>query len=78
MIAGKCSLFFGIEDSAEAPTNFKDPAGNLRFRAGFGPEAGPNQAQHIRHGTHKPAHNDSERFWADLGMFRRRSDLFKL
>ncbi len=42
------------------PTTFKDPAGNLRFRTGFGPKAGPNQTQHIQHGTHKPAHNDSE------------------
>ena len=55
----------------------KDPAGNLRFRTGFGPKAGPNHAQNIRHGTHKPAHNDSERFWADSGVFRRRSETSK-
>ncbi len=30
--------------------------------------------QHIWHGTHKPAHSDSERFWADFGVFRRRSE----
>ncbi len=54
------------------------PAGNLRFRTGFGPKAGPNQDQNIRHGTHKPAHNDSERFWANLGVFRRRSETCKL
>ncbi len=44
-----------------------DPAGNLRFRIGFGSKAGPNQAQNIRHGTHKPAHDDSERFWPNFG-----------
>ncbi len=32
----------------------------------------------IRRGTHKPAHNDSERFWADLGVFQRRSATSKL
>ena len=42
------------------------------------PEAGPNQAQNIRHGTHKPAHDDSERFWPDFGAFRRRSEPFNL
>ncbi len=30
--------------------------------SGFGPKAGSNQTQNIRHGTHRPAHNDSERF----------------
>ncbi len=34
---------------------FKDLAGNLRLRNGFGPKVWPNQAQHIRRGTHKPA-----------------------
>ncbi len=58
-----------------APNTLKDPAGNLRFRTGIGPKAGPNQVQH---GPHKPAHNDSERFWADFGVFRRRSETFKL
>ena len=43
--------------------NFKIPAGNLRFRIGFGPKAAPNQAQNTRYGTHRPAHKDSERFW---------------
>ncbi len=40
----------GHHDSAEqrAPQTFKDPAGNLRFRAGFGSKAGPNEAQTIR------------------------------
>ena len=65
--------------SAErAPTTFKDPAGNLRFRAGIVPKAKPNQAQNTRHGAHRPAHNDSERFWPDFGVFRRRSETFKL
>ncbi len=39
-----------------------------------GPKAGPKQAQNIRHGTHKPAHNDSEPFWSHVGVFRRRSE----
>ncbi len=60
-----------------APTTFKHPAGNLRYRAGFGPKAGPKQAPQIRHGTHKPPHNDSERFWADFGEFRRGSETLK-
>ncbi len=37
----------------------EDPAGNLQFRTGFGPKSGPNKALNIRHGTHKPTHNDS-------------------
>ncbi len=37
---------------------------------------GPKLGQNIRHGTHKPAHNDSERLWAEFGVFRRRSDIF--
>ncbi len=44
----------------------KDPAGNLRFRAGSEPERRQNQAKHVRHGTQKPAHNESERFWTDF------------
>ncbi len=28
--------------------------------------------------THKPAHNDSERFWPDFGMVRRRPEIFTL
>ena len=59
-----------------APTTFKDPSGNLRFRPKFEPKAEPNQAQKIRHGTHKPAHNDSDRFWADFCLFRRRPQNF--
>jgi hypothetical protein len=62
----------------KAPETFKDPAWNLRFRTGFGPKARPNQNSNIRHGTHKPAHNESERFWANFGVFRRRSETFKL
>ncbi len=58
-----------------APKTLKDPAGNLRFRAGSGPKPRPNQAQNILHGTQKPAHNDSERFWANFGLFRRRSKI---
>ncbi len=72
---------YGCRDSSaerQGPTTFKDPAGNLRFRTGFGPKSGPNQAPNIRHGTHKPAHNDSERFWSDSGVFRRRSETFKI
>ncbi len=68
-------------DSAElkrAPKTCKDPAGNLRFQRGFGPKAGPNQAQNIRHGTHRPAHNNSERFWPHFGVFRQRSRIFYL
>ncbi len=60
------------------PTTFKEPARNLRVRAGFVPKADPNQTQNIRHGTHKPAHNDSERFWAGFGVFRRRSETSQL
>ncbi len=56
----------------------QNPIGNLRFQTGLGPKAGPNQAQDTRHGARKPAHNDSERCWADLGVFRRRSETFKL
>ncbi len=41
------------------PNSAKDPAGNIRFRAGFGPKTKPNQAQNSRHGAHGPAHNDS-------------------
>ncbi len=52
--------------------------GNLRSRTEFGPKAGPNQTQNIRHGTRKPAHHDSERFWADFAVFRRRSETFEL
>jgi hypothetical protein len=48
------------------------------FRAGFGPKAGSTQAQTMRHSTHKPAHIDSERFWADVSVLRRRSEIFKL
>ncbi len=33
------------------PENFKDSAGNLQLRTGFGPEAGTNQSQNIRHTT---------------------------
>ena len=32
---------------------FEDPAGNLRFSAGFGPKVGPKQAQNIRHGANR-------------------------
>ncbi len=48
-------------DSAELkwdPKTCKDPAGKLRFRAGLGPKAVPNQAPNIWRGTHEPAHND--------------------
>ncbi len=66
--------------SEKGPEHFKDPAGNLRLRIGFGAKAEPSQAQKIRHGTHIPAHNDSKRFWVDFGLFRRRrrSTTFKL
>ena len=36
-----------------APIMFEDPAGNLRFSAGFGPKVGPKQAQNIRHGANR-------------------------
>ncbi len=41
-------------------------------------KAGPNRAQSIRHSTstHKPAHNDSDRFWSKFGVLRRRSETF--
>ncbi len=55
----------GGRETAElkgARKTLTDPAGNLRFRIEFGPKPGPNQAQNIQHATHKPAHNDSERF----------------
>ncbi len=61
-----------------APNTFETPAGNPRYRMGFGPKAGPNHSQNIRNGTHKAAHTDSEIFWADFGVFRRRSETFKL
>ncbi len=61
-----------------APQIFKDPAGNLRFRAGIGLKARPNLAQNVWNGARKPAPNDSERFCADFGVFRRRSETFKL
>ncbi len=64
---------------SKGPDKFvTDPAGNLRFRTGFGPKAGPNPAQNIWHGARKPEHSDSERLWADFGVFRRRSETFKL
>ncbi len=79
---GRSPLEYDFIISAElkrAPNTFKDPAMNLRFRTGFGPKAGPNEAQTVRHGTHKPAHNVSERFWPDVGVFRRRrSETFEL
>ncbi len=62
----------------EGSRELKDPAGHSRFRAGFGSKAVANQAQKIRHGTYNPAHNDSESFWADFGVFRRRIETFKL
>ena len=54
---------------------FKDPAGYLRYRTRCGPQTGPKQAKNIRHDTHKPAHNDSERFWTGFGVFQRRSEI---
>ncbi len=39
---------------------------------------GPNPAQNMGHGTHKPAQTDSDRCWADLGLFLRRSETFEL
>ncbi len=62
-----CAPLFHSTCSAELEglRKLKGPAGELRFRAGFWPQAGPNQAQTIRHGAHRPAHNDSERFWPD-------------
>ncbi len=52
-----------LSDDLKVPrTIFKDPAGNIKYRAGFGHEAVPNQAQHIRHGTtnrHTTILNDS-------------------
>ncbi len=75
------SVLRRAQDSAEmkGPGNiFEDPAGSLRFRTGFGPNTVPSQAQNIRQGTHKPAHNDSERFWAEFCVFRRRSETFEL
>ncbi len=69
----------GVSAELQWPRTFvKDPAGNIRFRTGFCTKARPNQAQTIRHGTHKPAHIDSERLWADFGVFRRRSETCKL
>ncbi len=38
------------------------------------PKTSPSKATNMRHGTHEAEHNDSERFWANVGMFRRRSD----
>ncbi len=52
----------------------KDPAGNLRCRAAFGPTTGPNQTRNIGHGTHKPSHKDSDRFWTVFWVFRPRSE----
>ncbi len=60
-----------------APETFKHPTGNLQVRAGFGPQSGPNQTQNTRQGTHKAAHDDSERFWAEIGVFRRRTETFQ-
>ncbi len=67
-----------LGSAKRAPTTLKDPAGNLRFRTRFGPKAGTNQTPNTRHGAHRLAHNDSERFWADFGVFRRGSETFKL
>ncbi len=53
--------------SLKGPKTLKDPAGNLRFRAGFGPKAMPNQAPNIL-----------PTILGDFGVFRRRSDTFKL
>ncbi len=50
---------------------------NRRFRAGLWPTTTPNQSQNIRHGIHKPAHNESERFWSDVGTFRGRPEHFQ-
>jgi hypothetical protein len=65
-------IFAGVFSAKGASQTLKDPAGNLRFRHGFGPKAGPNQAQNIRHRTHKPARNDS------VDALRRRSQTFQL
>ncbi len=61
-----------------APKTCKDLAGIIRFRAGLGPKTEPNQTQNIRNGTHRRAHNDSERFLPNFGVFRRRPETFKL
>jgi hypothetical protein len=61
--------------------SFKGPencSGSVRFRAGVGPKAWPNQALNIRRGTHKPAYNETKRLWPDVVVFRRRSETFQL
>ncbi len=63
-------------DLKTAPNIFKDPVRKVRFRAGFGPKSGPNQAQNIRHNTHKADTNDSDQFLPDVVVFRRRSESF--
>ncbi len=44
-------LLLKAAEPKRAPITLKDPAGNRRSRAGFGPKTGPNQTQNIRHGV---------------------------
>ncbi len=46
------------------------------FEPDLGLKLSQTKPQHIRHGTHKPAHNDSERFWPDFGVVPQWSDAF--
>ncbi len=65
--------------SVPGSAELKGPRKLLRIRpeiSNFDPDSGLKLG--IRHSTHKPAQNDSERFWADFGVFRRRSETFKL
>jgi hypothetical protein len=39
---------------------------------------GQTEPKNNRQGTRKPAHNDSERFWADFGVIQRRPQTFEL
>ena len=69
---------FSLSLSVSLSLSQTDHSGSLRFRAGFGPTAGPKQAHNARHGAHRPAHDDSHRFWPDSGgVVRRRSGTFK-
>ncbi len=59
--------------SYKGPDNFKGSGRKSSTSSLTGPKQSPN----IRHGTHKPAHNDSERFLDVFGVFRR-PETFKL
>ena len=64
----------GARRTYEGPIKLRDPAGNLRFRAGFGTKAEPNQTK--KHPARYPR-TGTQRFWADFGVFRR-SETFKM